>query len=396
MKTVTEVENWTARLIYRKLVYLDSSGVLVNDLAKSIKNNGRVLVVNLVENQVDSTNKVIDSNTVKKTFDRLIHNSNSEYVKNIEKIFVIDKYSFKIVLKAENMNFLRLLSSHFFSIYNIDEGNPIESGLYKISKRKNSKLYFKRVTQDSDYPETLIMLKSKDKDFDRMSEYNFDTFLDYTTKYKSDEKLEYRIHENWGLLLNLKDRFHKLSSRKCLSQSIDRNTVINKVLTNHKLSYSLDNSFVESNKCQVHTHFNLLIPLEIKTLGEGLCEVFKKNMNVKCLYIKFTGILKRVKESKFDSALISVTTDSPFLESNIDLLKPRSNFSLVNKDVDVPLDLVTKTGKDFFREFERIIFENRYFISISAPTRTVYASDINKYKPSLVNPSNDSVENLKR
>ncbi len=396
LQSVSEVENWTVGLLYRKLVFLDINGVIRNDLAENIKADGKNIIVDIKPNQYDAENTLLNADVVKDSFDRALRVSKSRYIKNIDNIKVVDNYKVLIVLKKKNIHFLRHLSSHLFSIHRLNKKKPIESGIYRVNKMKRKKLYLENYRSIKGYPHSVILLKKGDKDFKKINNYRFDTFLDYTRDYDLSSKLKYRIHENWGLVLNLKSKFKKLKNRICLSQKIDREAIVKNVLFDHKVAYSLDNSFVESGRCKSKLSFKLLVPFEIGRVGEKICNELKKSIEIKCIVKPFVTILDLIKTDKHEAALISLTTDSPFLESNLDLLNHKSSFSIVNKAIEIPSELESKTGKYFFREFEKYVFDKRLFISITSPIRVVFASEIKKYKPSLINPSCDSVENLKR
>jgi hypothetical protein len=73
-----------------------------------------------------------------------------------------------------------------------------------------------------------------------------------------------------------------------------------------------------------------------------------------------------------------------------------SNFSLINKPVNIPEELSLTTGKFFFERFEQYLYNNQYFTTISIPNRVVFASNKYLYRPSLINPAFDDIGNIFR
>ncbi len=390
-EAVTEVDIWDTRLRFRNLLKINDLGLIENDLAQDVtKMSETSYRIQIKPEQYLSTNEPINAQAIKKAFEHSVQNSQIEALQNIKAINIINNLTLEIKLKKPRLDFYKLLATHFFSIYCPEKSN-CSSGIY---------------TRSVDIPNQLIQEKDASLpskvDYQKLSENDiihstlFDTALAYTitpsqVKFKP---IKYSVHESWGFVLNLKSKFKNHDDRKCLNTSLDREHLIKEALVDHSPASSINNRFQSNSSCLDKLSFSLLIPEEAGATGNKLCSVIGQWHKVNCIYLPFQLMLQRISETQFDAALLSLTLDNPYLESYLNYLKPNENFSILNENIEVPLNLTLATGNDFYEKFERFLYENAYFISLSKPIRTIYSSN-KKYRPSLINPAYDPISNLK-
>ncbi len=400
IEAVTEVDHWVSRLLYRKLVSLSPEGILQNDLAQNISFLSPTKIsIEIKSNQFLQDGREITADTVVDCFNNVLNESKSRMVNYLEGIKKMTKYKLEITITKPNRNFLKYFSSDLFSVYDFKNGTFIGSGSYKYQVLNNGQWILKNIS-DSNYPRIISLLKKSDiKKIDDIQKY--DTFLDYTTNYDEFDKFiktknSYSIQETWGLVLNIKDKFSALKYRKCLNESIDRVHMVEKFLPTHIAVESLYGRIQNKDRCLEKISFSVLIPSELGEVASKICSSFSKKHNIKCKFLPFKRMLENIKNNNFDSAFLSITIDTPFSDSNLDMLNYKSNFHIVNIPIETPSNLIKQSGATFIKAFEEYIYENVYFISITLPKRTVYASNIENYIPSLISPSFDSKENLLR
>jgi hypothetical protein len=393
---VTEIDIWVSRMKYRNLVSVNKDGFLVNDLAKEIIIlDSQTYQVSLKEKSFFRSSRAVTAKMVKDCLEHTKLKLKHELIAQISNIKVLSEYSLIIKLIRPEPQFIKQLSSNIFSIYNVDNIQDV-SGIY-YSGKENELLLREGM---SGYPSKVLIVKVdslKEKVTALSSDYPFDSFLAYTNSFKGSKyKLNYRVQDIWGLVLNLKGKFEKYETRECLNQSIDRNSLVENAFHNHQASWSLNGKIKPLNVCTKKFNFKILIPEEIGDTGTKFCRFMKTQHDVSCKFVAFSKLLNALKSNSFDTALIGLTTDFPYIESNLDYINHESKFSIVNKKIEIPSKLKTLLNIEFFDYFEKFIYENAYFISLSFPLRTVYASDKEKYIPSLIGPAFDSVENLSR
>jgi hypothetical protein len=391
-KAVTDIEIWISRLINRRLYKLNKAGFLEKDLLKKIemKNNVEFTVHILKDEKFSDQSEITAKDFVESVNFMKSHINNSIY-KNIESITSDSRYSAKIKLKRESIFFKKLLASHFFPILKVS--SPlISSGLYK---RTDLPLEFKIRINDSKYPERIKLTKLP-QELKNITSKNFDTALASPIDLElNTEKLRFSIFEIWGFVLNLKGRFKSSNSRACFNQSFNRDIIVKEILKNHEAipsfkytSRSCPNSLKEG--------IDTLIPIEIGKQGELLCKLIKKSSNTNCIFIPFTELLERIQRSNFDAAFLSLTIDLPYIESIGNYLTKNEQFSILNTDVSLPLELGHLTGVNYINKLFSFLRENSYFIALTRPSRIIYGSNLKNYTPSLIGTAYDSLENLKR
>jgi hypothetical protein len=392
-KAVTEVDIWFSRLMYRNLVKVDIDGFLSNDLAESIESTDhKEFIIKLKKNIFFQSGRPINGQRVKECLEKTLSNTKSSLIHRISSIEVNKEGSLLIDLHEATPDFVKHLSSHIFSIYNPLNMADVSGRYYKTSNLK-----LKKRDENSSYPNEVKIIKSNKSEVLIDSGHPFDTFLAYTTPFKNTKmEIKYRVQDTWGLIVNLKGKFSDLSQREKLSQSINRKQLTSEIFSDHTPVWSLNGNLNSIHKNTKKLNFNILIPNEISSTGKKFCGFLKQIHEVKCYFTDFIELLKRLKENKFDSALISLTTDFPYIESNLDYLDPNSRFSIVNTKISIPRNLKRLYGSKFFNAFEKFVFQNQLFISLSLPVRTVYASKKENYTPSLIGPAFDPIENLIR
>lgn len=395
-EAVTEVEIYAARLQYRTLVNLNPQGFLVNDIAESIStSDNKAFSVKLKDKQKFRSGKTINAKSVVEAFTTSIKKSKDPILLQIMNMKILNDLTFEIRLKQEEVNFVRQLSSHLFSIFDPSDLRDVSGSYFMVGKNR-----FQRVT-DNKLPKILsfdLLDVEKAENIFKTSEA-FDTALAYTSTpklEKQDYRINYRVQETWGLVLNLKDRFSSRTERRCLNSSVPRDHIIKEALVGHTKANSLNNLREKVDSCSDKMEFSILIPTEIEEKGKKFCKTISKVHNIKCIYVSFSELLSRLKGNQFEAALISLTTDDPFVETYLNYLDPKSRFSIVNKAISIPETLKNSYGADFYKQLEAFLFEEALFISISHPIRTIFASKSEEYKPSLISPAYDSLENLKR
>ena len=395
VSAVTEIDIWVSRILFRGLVKLNQEGMIGPDIAADInKISDKKYQVLLKKNQRFSSGKLIDAKSIQDCFNSTKKKSKSQLVQQIQTIKVINNYELIIDLAKSNHNFIKDLSTHILSVYNhqdlTDSSNLYRRDGHNLILRKEVKRYPKKI-------KLIKAIKDLPEKFD--PEIPFDTYLAYTAISKNESnKNQYRVQDVWGLVLNLKDKFSNIQDRYCLSEGIDRNKLVELALTDHVPTNSIYSNKQIAKKCNTNWNksFSILLPIEIKDKSEKICSYLSSLYKVSCEYTQFVQLLERVKKSEFDTVLLSLTSDYPYIEANLSLLDPTSNFSIVNIPINIPSELKTSYGKRFASIFENFINEKMLFISISNPYRTVFASDKEKYHPSLISPSFDPLENLIR
>lgn len=396
LEAVTEVDIWATRSMFRGLMEVNKDGLLVPDLASTInKISNKTYEITLNKNNNFTSGKIIDAHAVKESFLALKKSSKTNSGQQIKNISIESPYKFTIHLNTSNPNFIKDLSSHFFKVFNPQDLSD-SSGLYQRVK-DNLKLRKNNIK----YPKEILLIKVPKKglpdSFDK--EIPFDTFLAQTSKSKDrDNRLSYRVQDTWGLVLNLKDKFKNLEDRLFLNESLNRYEIVNTAFKGHTPFHSLysNKKTAPSGKNSNIKSFSLLLPTEVMNESKEICEYLNNLFEVDCKFISFLQLLKRIKSNDFDAALLSITLDSPYVESSLSLLDHNSTFSIVNIPLKYPDELNNLYGTQYMQVFEDFILKNMLFISISTPFREVYASNKEKYVPSLINPAFDSLENLLR
>jgi hypothetical protein len=391
-KAVTDIEIWISRLINRRLYKLSKAGFLEKDLLREIENkNNLEFTIHILRGEKFSDQSEITAKDFVESVNFMKSHINNSIYKNIQSITSYSKYSVKVKLKRENIFFKKLLASHFFPILKV--GSPlISSGLYK---RTDLPLEFKIRINDSKYPKR-IKLATLPQKLKSIKSKNFDTALASPIDLKlNTEKLKFSIFETWGFVLNLKGRFQSSHSRACFNQSFNRDIIVKEILKNHEAipsfkyaSRSCPNSLKEVT--------DTLIPIEIGEQGKMLCKLIKKSSNANCIFIPFTELLERIKNSNFEAAFLSLTIDLPYIESIGNYLTKNEQFSILNTDIPLPLDLGHLTGIKYINKLFSFLRENSYFIALTRPSRIIYGSNLKNYTPSLIGTAYDSLENLER
>ena len=390
-KAVTNVDIWFARLRFRGLTRLTSSGAVELDLAKKIESKDmKNYFIELKHNLKFSNGKKINSTTIKEVLGALIEDSNLISIK-VKELNVLTEYKFSIRLSKKSTNFLKELASHIYLIHDLKD--PLNSSNVYVFNKKHK--HFENF-ENSTFPAILKAVKVEEN-FQPDQNALFDTSLVPSSLVKSAlPYLEYRVLEVWGLVLNLKNRFKNIVDRKCLDAKIPRQRIVTQVLPGHLPSSSFLGNLTE-RKCETNINFKIYIPKEIGQQGEKICRLLRSNnASVRCEYLLFSSILEKIKSGDFESALLSVTLEKPYVESLRELLSFRSNFSIINKEVKIPFEMENVDGQKFLRIFSQFIEDNAYFIPMSLPMRRIYGHNIDDYVPALTSSGYDGMENLAR
>lgn len=392
VEMVTEVDIWLSRLLYRKLVSINGNGELRNDLVDRIEKNKLKYIVYLKKNEKFHDGSLITGQNIKFVFERAQKKLSS--LKLVKEIIVASDTKVIFKLKEELNEFIKILSSPALSIYKLNENVFITSGLYQIGQKDHE---FLRFTNDKDYPEVVILAKKEAVEDKRNRFKLFDTFLDYSTSYNMKESLSYRIQETWGTFFNLKGKWANSNLRECFAASFDKEKLVKNLLINHKVTHSINSKLPKKKKCNKELSFEIQIPKELDSLKDKLCKYFQeRHPSAKCSFPAFVRLLENVKNDEFDVVFLALTTDSPFYESNLDLLKKGANFRIINIYIEIPERLKNLKSLEFYQLFEKFVYDNNYFVSFTSPVRTVFGHNLSQYSPSLLSPSYDGLDNLKR
>lgn len=402
---VTEVEIWTSNLIHRKLVTSKQSGLLVNDLAERIETKDhKVFHVDLKPLSSSVKYNKSPAEVVKSSFDNSKKMSKDALINQIKKIEIKSKLRLEIVLIEPNTNFVKELSSGIFGVYDLKKPLRESFGHYKYLKGRS---VLRKVSDNESLPDEIVFLKTSNFNPEHFKSFlegkSYDTFLGYLPEkfLESKDRVDYSTQETWGLVMNLSDnKYNTALKRKCLSAKISRKQLVKNILTDHQATESLSGLFKQKQKlnCDKIRHSKIYIPKEIGKTAEKLCIYFKRNQAFNdCKITEFTNVLQSIKDKSFDTALISLTIDGPFESFLLSTLKAESTFNIVGDyNIKIPRALYTASGSTFLKFFEKFVFDNMLFISISLPTRKVMASNKEKYLPSLIGPAFDNLENLSR
>jgi hypothetical protein len=381
-KAITATDIWFSRLKHRGLVRMKVGNVLSYDLASRIvTRNFKNFEIHLKRNQTMSDGFLIDADLVQKSL--------SVNLKSVEKL---SNYSIMINLDKQDFNFKKKLASHLYLIHK-PEKLVVSSGVYKLVKGRNE---FHYIGGDSDFPSVIKYKKVlSESEIDITAKY-FDTaLLPPGPVKKSVKSFQYKVVETWGLVLNLKGKFKKIETRKCLANSIDRKELVMNALEGQSPVANFVGGNIKS-KCDFLEKIRIDIPVEIGDIAQKFCKSIKKNHKVKCNFISFDQLLENLKSGEFDASLLSLTVDQPYIESISDYLMGNDSFSILNKYVEIPTSLKEARGVEYIKALSDFFERGAYFISLSKPVRTVLASDKEKYIPSMISPGHDYLENLKR
>lgn len=381
-KAITATDIWFSRLKHRGLVRMKVGNVLAYDLASRIvTRNFKNFEIHLKKNQIMSDGTLIDADLVMKSL--------SVNLKSVEKL---SHNSIIINLDKADFNFKKKLASHLYLIHK-PENLLVSSGAYKFSKGRKE---FQYISDDSDFPRVIKYKKVLSESEVDISAKHFDTaLLPPGPVKKSDRTFQYKVVETWGLILNLRGKFKKLETRKCLASSIDRKKLVFDALEGQSPVTNFVGDNIKEN-CDFLGKYRIDIPVEIGDIAQKFCNSIKKSHKVKCNFISFDRLLANLKFGKFDASLLSLTVDQPYIESISDYLMGNDSFSVLNKHVEIPKSLKEARGVEYIKALSEFFEKGAYFISLSKPVRTVLASDREKYIPSMISPGHDYLENLKR
>ncbi len=394
-KASNEVDIWFARAKYRGLLKANKEGLLEKDLAQKFNNIGnKVFEFTLDSDSSLSDGSRIDSSLINRWWGFLTAQKETSYfMSNIENFLAFEN-SIRITLKKSDPYFLPLIASHLFLVFdpsnlNLSSGVYVKDGKsYKATKYGLSKMF----------PRVIIPRVWSNESSNDYSLKAFDTSLLPTGKVASAEKYKtYALYETWGIVLNLKDKFKKLSFRKCFDQSINRKLLATSLGDGHKLTTTLSGKLLDHSDCELREQIVVDIPQELGVQAEYLCNDLKtSSRKIDCNIIDFNTMLKRIEKNSFEASLLSLTLDYPYLNSFMLLLQPNRPFRIVNIDVELPLKLTQNEGDEFYEAFSEFVFKNHYFVALSKPLRTINASKLEDYRASLLGPAYDPLENLKR
>lgn len=388
--SVNDVDIWFSRLKFRGLTRTNESGIVEMDLAKSITTKDFKTFDVVLSDNFFANNKKIDSKVVADALNEVKNNYPGELGKNIEYIHSISKNRLSISLKIKNPFFRNALASHIFLIFDTTNlENP--SGLYKL----NSKKEYVRITSDKQYPKKVLpVIPELNNNY--VYEFYDSALLPLGSFSSKHEFLKYQLFETYGLVLNLKNKFRDIKTRKCLNDKIDRNRLLESYSEKHKSIYNLKGEVLKGNSCSNKLSFKLDIPKELGDTSSKICRSFKDNFDVSCNVITFTKLLKNLKGGDFDVSLLNLTIDLPYIESITEYLNYKNHFSIINTPVDIPKQLVQAEGQKYIDELSKFLYDKYFFIALSRPIKKVYGSNISNYIPSLLSAGYDSIENLKR
>lgn len=389
-KAVTEIDIWLSRILHRRLYKINKEGIINKDLVKSVTRlNKRIYHFQIQEDQSFSDGTTIKADHIVKSFLYMQSKSTNSIYQNIKKLDVISKYSFKIELTKENRFIKKLLASHLFPIINLDNRESY-SGIYKPTEKELTFINSK----DRHFPKVIKLIKvSHNQKLNFENIKYFDSALSSALDFKTNSSnIKYSIFEVWGIVLNLNDRFKNINERQCFDLAIDKKQLTEIVLKGHEeIVSSITKKCIPNKKL-----IKLQIPKELNQLGKDFCNFIKKKVTIECFFTSFNQILDNIRTGNFESALISLTVDLPYIESIGEYISQDSSFSIINIETQKPEDLLFLNGIEYVESFLKYLDRNTYFISLSRPKRTIYASELDLYTPSLIGPAYDSLENLIR
>lgn len=391
-EAVTETDIWFSRIRFRGLTKLNNENLLELDLASSIETKDyKTFQIKLKTGQKFSNDKVINLESVKKSLEMFRSEYRGDLAKNIEAISITSD-SLIIKLIKRNTRFKNALASHVFGVFDTEDLKA-SSGLYKTTDKADE---FLLTNQLGSYP-SKIQIKVFNSN-EKLVKDNYDTALLPAGILNSNRKqLEYSVFETWGLIVDLKNpRLSNKRERNCLNLKLDRAKLVSFAFRGHKASSHLDKNVMIEESCELTSQYKVLVPTEIEKMAHDFCLWLKDENNLNCELVDFKTLLTRIKKPGFDLALLSLTLDLPYIESFSEYLNPKNSFSILNKEVDLPKTLNSKSGSEYLSMLSDFLYREAYFIALSKPKRKIWGSKIDAYKPSLIAASYDSLENLKR